>query len=184
MPTVSASRVVCLLLLVMTSGTSSFAAGPAPATKPELRLVEIQEPGGQILSYRHLAGSTDVYLRGTRRVPDARIRLKVGSRPGFAELDINRGGISGLKPAHWLGKDFLTYVLWAVSVDGKASNLGEITFRDGQPVAVNVTTPYQTFWLMVTAEPNYAVVDPSPEVVLYSVNEGSDNESRAITINR
>ena len=184
MPIVSPSRVVCLMLLVMASGTSSFAAGPVPARKPELRLVEVQEPGGQILSYRHLAGSTDVYLRGTRRVPDARIRLKVGSRPGFVELDINRGGISELKPAHWLGKDFLTYVLWAVSVDGKASNLGEITFRDGQPVAVNLTTPYQTFWLMVTAEPNYAVVDPSPEVVLYSVKQSSGNDKSAITINR
>ena len=52
-------------------------------------------------------------------------------------------------------------MLWAVSVDGKASNLGEITFEGERPVPVNLTTPYQTFWLMVTAEPNYAVVDPA-----------------------
>jgi hypothetical protein len=154
------------------------------AKAAQLRLVEVKVRDGQILSYRHLAGSTEVYMRGTRRAPDARIKLKVGSRPGFVELDINRGGITGLQPAHVLGKDFLTYVLWAVSVDGRASNLGEITFHDGRPVAVNLTTPYQTFWLMVTAEPNYAVVDPSPEVVLYSVKEGSTNENRAITIDR
>ncbi|HEY9465163.1 MAG TPA: hypothetical protein VIR54_18850 [Vicinamibacterales bacterium] len=63
--------------------------------------------------------------------PDARIKLKIGSRPGFVELDINRGGISGLKPAQRLGNDFLTYVLWAVSIDGRASNLGEITSKAG-----------------------------------------------------
>ena len=147
-----------------------------------LKVVEVKEPDGQILSYRHLAGSTEVPMRGTRLAPDARVKLKVGSRPGFVELDINRGGISGLKPARLLGKDFLTYVLWAVSVDGRASNLGEITFDREAAVAVNLTTPYQTFWLMVTAEPNYAVVDPSARVVLYSVKHADVSDSRAIPI--
>lgn len=147
-----------------------------------LRAIEIHEPDGQILSYRHLAGSTDVQMTGTRLAPKARIRLKIGSRPGFVELDINRGGITGLEPAHRLGKDFLTYVLWAVSVDGKASNLGEITFDGDRPVPVNLTTPYQTFWLMVTAEPNYAVVDPSADVVLYSVKQISASGNEALPI--
>jgi hypothetical protein len=177
------TRVACLMLLVMACSPAAAARTPA-LEAAQLKLIEVNEPDGQILSYRHLAGSTEVYMRGTRRAPDARIKLKVGSRPGFVELDINRGGISGLEPANRLGKDFLTYVLWAVSVDGKASNLGEITFQRGHPVAVNLTTPYQTFWLMVTAEPNYAVVDPSQEVVLYSVKQGAVNDRRAITINR
>jgi hypothetical protein len=145
-------------------------------------MIEVNEPDGQILSYRHLAGSTEVQMRGTRLAPEAQVKLKIGSRPGFVELDINRGGISGLKPAYRLGKDFLTYVLWAVSVDGKASNLGEITFEGDRPVPVNVTTPYQTFWLMVTAEPNYAVVDPSAQVVLYSVKQVSSSEGTALPI--
>jgi hypothetical protein len=148
----------------------------------QLKAVVVSDPGGQVLSYRHLAGSTEVQMRGTRLAPDARVKLKVGSRPGFVELDINRGGISGLKPAHSLGKDFLTYVLWAVSVDGKASNLGEITFEGDRPVSVNLTTPYQTFWLMVTAEPNYAVVDPSSHVVLYSVGQSAATENKALPI--
>jgi hypothetical protein len=173
------------MLLILIFASLSFAEKRTEVTKTQqLRLVEVKESNGQILSYGHLAGSTEVRLRGTRRAPNARIKLKVGSRPGFVELDINRGGISGLKPAHSLGKDFLTYVLWAVSVDGKASNLGEITFDGDNPVAVNLTTPYQTFWLMVTAEPNYAVVDPSQAVVLYSVKEGSDIGKNAISINR
>jgi hypothetical protein len=155
------------------------------ATKIQpLTIVEVKAGDGQILSYRHLAGSTAIQMRGTHRAPEARIKLKVGSRPGFVELDINRNGISGLQPAYLHGKDFLTYVLWAVSVDGKASNLGEITFESGRPVAVNVTTTYQTFWLMVTAEPNYAVVDPSSVVVLYSARGAGDTGKGAIPISR
>jgi hypothetical protein len=145
---------------------------PVIGTEPnrrQLNTFEIKEPNGQILSYR--TGTTDVAMRGTFRMPDARLKLKVESRPGFVELDINRGQIIGLKPAAQFGKDFLTYVLWAISVDGKAANLGEIPFLDGKPVSINVTTPYQTFWLMLTAEPHFAVVDPSPVVVLYSASD-------------
>ncbi|MGH9816609.1 MAG: hypothetical protein ACRD6I_11075 [Candidatus Acidiferrales bacterium] len=153
---------------------------------PPLGVVEIKEPGGQILSYRYGSSSTEVRMRGTKLAREARIKLKVGSRPGFTEIDINRGDVTGLMPAHQFGKDFLTYVLWAVSVDGKASNLGEVTFDGAQPISINVTTPYQTFWLMLTAEPDYAVVDPSPQVILYSfsADQGAREPSgdRALTI--
>ena len=184
------SAVIAALIVTLLGSTEGVfterttAADRARATKvAPLTIIEVKERDGQILSYRHLAAATEVHMRGTKRAPDARVKLKVGSRPGFVELDINRNGVSGLKPAHLLGKDFLTYVLWAVSVDGKASNLGEITFEGDRPVAVNVTTTYQTFWLMVTAEPNYAVVDPSPIVVLYSAR-GGDTDKGAIPIDR
>ena len=140
----------------------------------QLREVTVPQKDGQILSYRYLGASTEVAMRGTKLAPQAHINLKVGSRPGFVEIDINRGQITGLKPASQFGVDFLTYVLWAVSVDGKAANLGEITFQEDKPISINVTTPYQTFWLMLTAEPSYAVVDPSPLVVLYSAKEKSE----------
>ena len=171
-----------LVLLIVASAAVSANGQMAAQKSGQLRMIEVKEPDGQILSYRHLAGSTEVHMRGTRLAPEAQVKLKIGSRPGFVELDINRGGIAGLKPAHRLGKDFLTYVLWAVSVDGKASNLGEITFDGDRPVSVNLTTPYQTFWLMVTAEPSYAVVDPSAQVVLYSVKQGSTSEHVALPI--
>lgn len=177
-------RVFAFLLLAV---VASSAIGPQNARIPKVTKVEVRNPGGQILSYRYLSGSTDVRLQGTQRAPEARIRSKIGSRPGFVELDINRGAISGLKPARLLGKDFLTYVLWAVSVDGKAANLGEITFDGENPVSINVTTPYQTFWLMVTAEPDYAVTEPSSQVVLYSVSQSAADapqEKRAETIPR
>ena len=171
------------LYLLMACCVGSWATALAQETPEvvaaaEIRSVEVDEPGGQILSFRHLADSTEVQMRGARIEPSASIRMKVESRPGFVEIDINRGAIRGLQPARRFGEDYLTYVLWAVSVDGKASNLGEITFRSGNPVSINVTTPIQTFWLLVTAEPDFAVNDPSPVVVLYSVGQaGSNNQA-------
>ncbi len=172
-----------LLLVIAVSALVPFADAQTVAQKTvPIKVIEVKEPEGEILSYRHLAPSTEIHLKGTRLAPKAHVAVKIGSRPGFVELDINRGGITGLEPAYKFGKDFLTYVLWAVSVDGKASNLGEITFEDDRPIPVNLTTPYQTFWLMVTAEPNYAVVDPSALVVLYSVKQNSRSENAALPI--
>src|SRR5262245_61167143 len=175
------AKIVAATVVCAATSPKGLAGGAAEQIRP-LNVVEIRDPDGQILSYRHLAGSTEVTMRGTRLAPNAQVRLKVGSRPGFVELDINRGGITGLQSARSLGRDFLTYVLWAVSVDGRASNLGEITFEADRAVSINVTTPYQTFWLMVTAEPNYAVVDPSPQVVLYSVKQAASVENKALPI--
>jgi hypothetical protein len=141
------------------------------------------------LTYSDLSKPTEVSLGGTSLAREARIKLRIQSasgsssvffirkrRPGFLEIDINRGNIAGLKPAQQFGKDFLTYVLWAVSGDGKASNLGEISSAGQKPISINARTPYQAFWLMVTAEPDFAVVDPSPQVVLYSIDEEARKE--------
>ena len=149
------------------------AAAPAARASEGIKTIEVNEPGGQILGFRHLGGTTVVQMKGTKIEPGANTELKVESRPGFLEIDINRGAIKGLQHARRFGKDFLTYVLWAVSVDGEASNLGEITFDGANAISINVTTPYQTFWLMITAEPDFAVNDPSPVVVMYSVNQDS-----------
>lgn len=158
--------------VLFANSSRSFPQGPAPASQPAgIQAIEVKDPGGQILSFRHLSGTTVVDMKGTKLEPGASTRLKIESRPGFLELDINRGEIKGLHPATKFGRDLLTYVLWTVSVDGAAMNLGEITFDENGPVSIDVTTPYQTFWLMVTAEPDYAVNDPSPYVVLYSVSQ-------------
>ena len=173
----SASKILRILGFLLLGAVASPLFAQRIVQSAQLKYLPLNEPDGQILSYRYQAGATEVKLQGTKRAPKAHIKLKIGSRPGFVELDINRGVISGLEPAQHFGKDFLTYVLWAVSVDGRASNLGEITFNGQSPVSINVTTPYQTFWLMVTAEPDYAVADPSPFVVLYSVDQSGGEEA-------
>jgi hypothetical protein len=180
------SKKLRILGFLLLGAVAPSLAAQQIAQPASLKYLPLNEPDGQILSYRYQAGATDVKLQGTKRAPKAHIKLKIGSRPGFVELDINRGVIYGLEPAQHFGRDFLTYVLWAVSVDGRAANLGEITFNGQNPVSINVTTPYQTFWLMVTAEPDYAVADPSPQVVLYSVDQSGGEEApekRALKIN-
>jgi len=156
----------------------------------QFKVIQVREPNGQILTYSDLSRPTEVSLGGTSLAREARIKLRIQSasgsssllpfirkrRPGFLEIDINRGNIAGLQPAQRFGKDFLTYVLWAVSGDGKASNLGEISSAGQKPISINARTPYQAFWLMVTAEPDFAVADPSPQVVLYSIDEEARKE--------
>ncbi|HEY6944982.1 MAG TPA: hypothetical protein VI431_07560 [Candidatus Acidoferrum sp.] len=155
----------------------------------QIKVIQVREPDGQVLSYGDLSRPTEVWLGGTSLAREARLKLKIqgasGSslffirkrRLGFVEIDINRGNITGLQSPQQFGKDFLTYVLWAVSGDGKASNLGEISPGGQKPISINARTPYQAFWLMVTAEPDFAVVDPSPQVVLYSIDENARKES-------
>jgi outer membrane protein OmpA-like peptidoglycan-associated protein len=166
-----------ILVLAAVVAYPAVAAAQGASGRPaELQVYEISEPDGQILSFRHLV-TTEVMMHGTSVAAEARIKMKVESHEGYVEIDINRGDIKNLRSARSFGKDYLTYVMWSVSVDGKAQNIGEITFKDGKPKPINVTTPYQTFWLMVTAEPDYAVTDPSPLVVLYSINQDSVTRS-------
>ena len=138
--------------------------------------IEVTDPGGAILSFRHRSGATEVALRGTKLAAQAHGRLKVESKQGYLELDANRNSFTGLPRPHSFGRDFLTYVLWAVTPDGQAQNLGEVLFAEGaadQTTGLNVSTPKQTFWLMATAEPHFAVSQPSNLVVLVSQNQDS-----------
>jgi hypothetical protein len=182
-------RLVSFSLLVASAVPLTAQQRSAVEEPGQLKVIQVKEPDGQVLSYGDLSRPTEVSMGGTTLAREAHLKLKIQGassssvffirkrRPGFVEIDINRGNIVGLKPPNQLGKDFLTYVLWAVSGDGKASNLGEITSGGQKPISINARTPYQAFWLMVTAEPDFAVVDPSPQVVLYSIDENARKES-------
>jgi len=182
-------RLISLPLLAVSAIPLTSQQRNAVEEPGQLRVIQVREPDGQILSYGDLSRPTDVWLGGTSLAREAHLKLKIqgasGSsslffirkrRPGFVEIDISRGNITRLQSPQQFGKDFLTYVLWAVSGDGKASNLGEIPSGGQKPISINARTPYQAFWLMVTAEPDFAVVDPSPQVVLYSINEEARKE--------
>jgi outer membrane protein OmpA-like peptidoglycan-associated protein len=114
------------------------------------------------INYRHRSGSTPVDFRGTALMPDAKGEAVVNSKQGRIEIDAR---MEHLSPATQYGPEYLTYVLWAVTPEGRPKNLGEVLL-DGTKSKLDVTTDLQTFGLIVTAEPYFAVTQPSDVVVM------------------
>jgi len=116
------------------------------------------------INYRN-ASSSKVDMQGTPLMPSASGEAKVQSRSGRVEVELN---IAGLEPANKFGMEYLTYVLWAISPQGRAVNLGELVLNHGQS-KVKATTELQTFGLVVTAEPYFAVTQPGSLVISENV---------------
>src|SRR2546423_9995713 len=123
-----------------------------------------------------------VKFRGTTRLPrlsgTAKIR-RAGRRGTRVELSVNN-----LPRASELGGVYTTYVLWAISPEGRADNLGEIK-RSGSAFIdskLDVTTPMQTFALIVTAEPHFMVRGPSRMVVLENLPPTKPGEAEVATV--
>jgi outer membrane protein OmpA-like peptidoglycan-associated protein len=108
---------------------------------------------------------TEIGFQGSPLLPLAKGEGKVISEGGRIAIDAR---FRNLEPAQKFGAEFLTYVVWAVTPEGKANNLGELLL-DGGEAKLSVTTSLQTFGLIVTAEPYYAVSQPSDAVVLENV---------------
>jgi outer membrane protein OmpA-like peptidoglycan-associated protein len=104
-----------------------------------------------------------VVFNGTGAAQQASGEAKVEAKTGATRIEIMA---SGLPQPMTLGNEFLTYVLWAISPDGRANSLGEIVINKSGEGKLNVTTQLQTFSMIVTAEPYFAVRLPSEVVVL------------------
>src|SRR5205823_1190394 len=114
------------------------------------------------INYRHRSGSTLIDFRGTALLPDSRGVAKVESKQGYIRIESE---FDKLQPATRFGPEYLTYVMWAITPEGRAINLGEIILN-GDNSKLNVTTDMQAFGLIVTAEPYFAVRQPSNVVVM------------------
>lgn len=117
----------------------------------------------QAVSYRHRSGATKINFQGTDLMPAAAGQAKVESKRGALEIEAE---FSGLDKPTTFGNEYLTYVLWAISPEGRQVNIGEVLVGDNNRSKVDVTTDLQAFALIVTAEPYYAVRRPSNLVVL------------------
>src|SRR5208337_3783967 len=120
----------------------------------------------QAINYEHRSGSSKLDFAGTSLMPLANGEAKVNSRRGSIEIDAEFGDLQ--RPTTF-GNEYLTYVLWAISPEGRAVNLGEVLVGDNHRSKLRVTTDLQAFALIVTAEPYYAVRQPSNAVVLENV---------------
>ncbi len=118
------------------------------------------------VNYRHRGGSTTVDFRGTELMPDVAGRAKVDGKAGRLAISAE---LTHLKPANSFGGQYLTYVLWAITPEGRAVNLGEVLPGDNGKDKIDVTTDLQAFGMIVTAEPYYAVTHPSNKVVAENI---------------
>jgi len=135
-----------------------LAAQPQPA--PVFRVTVVSRTV-KAINYHHRSGTTHIAFRGTELMPMARGEAAVDSQPGSTRV---RTHLDHLSSATQYGPEFLTFVLWAITPEGRATNLGEVVL-DGTHADLLSTTDLQSFGLLVTAEPYFAVTQPSNVVV-------------------
>lgn len=117
------------------------------------------------INFNHREGSTNVSMVGTGLMPRAKGEAHVDSKTGATKVDVS---FSKLEPAQVHGDSFLTYVLWAITPEGRPENLGEV-FVNGEDARLQASTELQAFGLIVTAEPYFAVTQPSDTVVMEGI---------------
>src|SRR5436305_3450805 len=128
--------------------------------------VQVVSRSIQAVSYRNRSGWTKVDFQGTALASQAKGTAEVASRLGHMEIKVD---VKKLPSPRNFGSEFLTYVLWAITPDGHAANLGEVAINDDGQFEGTVTTELQSFGLIITAEPYFAVRQPSDVVVMENI---------------
>lgn len=141
-------------------------APPPHAPSVPIYRVTVVERTVQAVNYQYRSGPTQIDFRGTVLLPAAKGEAVVESKTGRTEIDAKFGRMEA--PARF-GPEYLTYVLWAITPDGHAKNLGEVLTGSSDKGHLRVTTGLQAFGLIVTAEPYAAVRLPSDVVVMENV---------------
>jgi len=160
------SSITLLVVLTLGAPARAQAQTPAPADSrnptPTYQ-ISIVSRTTQAVSYRHRSGATKINFRGTDLMPGATGEAKVESKRGAMKIEAE---FSGLDRPTSFSHEYLTYVLWAISPEGRPVNIGEVLVGDNRRSKLDVTTDLQAFALIVTAEPYYAVRRPSNLVIL------------------
>ena len=128
--------------------------------------VQVSARTTKAVNYRNRGGSTEVNFKGTDLMPDVEGHAKVEGKNGRLAIDLE---LKHLSPANRFGGQYLTYVLWAITPEGRAVNLGEILPGENGQEKIDVTTDLQAFGMIITAEPYYAVTHPSNKVVAENI---------------
>jgi outer membrane protein OmpA-like peptidoglycan-associated protein len=154
------------VLLLLPPASRCATSSAQQSSTETIPIYEFHLVGNSIISisYQH-RGSTEIGFQGTPLLATAKGRAKVENKNGETLIDAE---FEGLVPAQRFGNEYLTYVLWAITPEGKPSNLGEVLLH-GDKSKIQATTPLQSFGLLVSAEPYFAVAKPSNVVVLQNV---------------
>ncbi len=161
---------VVLTVSGLLGGALSLAQTPPPPQNPGERTVPIYrltvvQRALEAVNFQSHAGPTRIDFKGTVLLPKADGDARVEVKNGYTEINAT---FRRLTPPTQFGTEFLTYVLWAITPEGRPLNLGEVIADSSNKASMRVTSPYSTFGLLVTAEPYFSVPYPSDVVVLES----------------
>ncbi len=158
------------LPIIASSLALAQTGSPTPSLEPMASVptfrVTVISCSVQAVNYKHRSGASELDFAGTDLMPRARGQAKVESKKGYIEIEVDFADLEN--PTNF-GNEYLTYILWAISPEGRAVNLGEVLVGDNHRSKLDVTTDLQAFALVVTAEPYYAVRQPSNVVVIENV---------------
>jgi outer membrane protein OmpA-like peptidoglycan-associated protein len=157
---------ICFLLLTAFAAAQQKNPPVEPMDQTPVFRVNVVSRTTKAVNYRHRGGSTTVDIKGTDLMSEAKGKAKVDSKAGRLQINVD---LSRLGPASKIGPQYLTYVLWAITPEGRANNLGEIVPDEYGKSSLDVTTDLQAFGLIVTAEPYFSVTRPSNEVVAENI---------------
>jgi outer membrane protein OmpA-like peptidoglycan-associated protein len=170
---------IALSVSAFAQTSSQTTAVIEPLSPTPVFRVNVVSRSVQAVNYKHRSGASKVDFAGTDLMPGANGQAKVESKKGYIEIEVEFGN---LQNPTTFGGEYLTYILWAISPEGRAVNLGEILVGDNHRSKVDVTTDLQAFALVVTAEPYYAVRQPSNLVVIENVVR-EDTKGTTETVN-
>ncbi len=159
---------------ILLSAASIYAQAPSPVqtgatpnpngAEPIFR-VDVTSKTVSAVNYHNREGSTHIDFRGTALMPAAKGEARVTANTGATRISLNFEHLSN--PAQF-GPEYLTYVLWAITPEGRAERLGEVTLKgpDKTTAGLYATTDLQSYGMIVTAEPYFSVSQPSDVVVM------------------
>jgi outer membrane protein OmpA-like peptidoglycan-associated protein len=138
---------------------------PNPNGSEPIFRVDVTSKTVRAVNYHNRQGTTHIDFRGTALMPEARGEASVTANTGATRLNLKFDHLSN--PAQF-GPEYLTFVLWGITPEGRAERLGEIALKDpkSKTAELYATTDLQSYGMIVTAEPYFSVSQPSDVVVM------------------
>lgn len=160
--TLKKSTLLAMLMFSLILAMSALSWSQKPASSIQAETGSIAK-STQAFAYQIGGGSTKIDFKGTELMPNANGEAKIEAKQQATQIEVK---VKDLLPPSTFGAEFLTYVLWAVSTEGRTNNLGEVPINKNGDGKLKVSTQMQVFSLILTAEPYFAVRAPSELVVL------------------
>ena len=155
-----------LTMCVVTAAANAQEPATVPDAGRPVYRVDVVSRTIRVVNFHHRQGSTSLDLKGTALAPNARGNVKVDSKTGATKVEVYA---DKLPPPRANGEEFSTYVVWAITPEGRPENLGELAVENGDSAKLQAATELQNFGLLVTAEPYFAVTQPSDVIVMEAV---------------